>query len=49
MGLLYGRAGRLTTENGGLRPGQNNKSHDADKDRFPDANAGPRLWTGVEC
>jgi hypothetical protein len=22
MGLLYGRAGRLTTENGGFRPGQ---------------------------
>ena len=22
MGLLYGRAGRLNTENGGLRPGQ---------------------------
>ena len=23
MGLLYGRAGRLTAENGGFRPGQN--------------------------
>ena len=23
MGLLYGRAGRLKTENGGFRPGQN--------------------------
>jgi hypothetical protein len=22
MGLLYGRAGRLTAENGGFRPGQ---------------------------
>ena len=22
MGLLYGRAGRLSTENGGFRPGQ---------------------------
>ena len=22
MGLLYGRAGRLTAQNGGLRPGQ---------------------------
>jgi hypothetical protein len=23
MGLLYGRAGRLTAKNGGFRPGQN--------------------------
>ena len=29
MGLLYGRAGRLTAKNGGFRPGQSHKLTDA--------------------
>jgi hypothetical protein len=29
MGLLYGRAGRLTAENGGFRPGQMKTLHGA--------------------
>jgi hypothetical protein len=36
MGLLYGRAGRLTAENGGFRPGQF-----ADFDFGPDPRSPP--------
>jgi hypothetical protein len=47
MGVLYGRAGRLTTENGGFRPGQDMKkavSHGSSKDPYGTYAAAKDVW-----
>jgi hypothetical protein len=43
MGLLYGRAGRLTSENAGFRPGQ-----DGICISLPTASASNQLWVGIK-